>query len=457
MKKIIIGFVVLTLSCLGCTQGKKSTSSGTEQADASQLTILWAKWPPADYLQQLTADFTAETGIKVEISQESWGEWQEIFFGEMARKGQSYDLAIGDSQWLGRASTDGHYMDLTQWITDHGVARTMTAASMTGYGEYPKGSGRYWAVPCEGDAMGFAYRKDLFEDPQEQAAFKSRFGYELKIPETMTQLRDIAAFFHRPQSGFYGVHMWVEPDYDGLTMALESFIWAWGGDLGDQRTYKVKGILDTEASIQALEFYRQLTKFDNPAWERYYLDSLRNSNQPLIDGKAVMCLGYFAIMPDLINKKINPKYWDKVGFFATPAGPRARVTSLGGQGISVVSYSQNKEAAFKFLEWWVREDVQKKWGMHGGLTCNRNVLDSSEFLDRSPINRPFRESMSMVRDFWAVPEYADLLAICQRQWYRYVVKNEISARESIDRVAQGWYEVFKQAGYYDRKKQDPGR
>lgn len=411
------------------------------------LTILWAEWPPADYLQELSADFTKETGIQVKIVQESWGTWQTTFFSEMANKGRTYDMVIGDSQWLGRGAMGGHYVELTKWIKKRGIDQSMIPAAITGYSEFPKGSGHYWAVPVEGDAIGFAYRKDLFEDPKEQQAFKQRYGYELNVPRTWFQLKDIAEFFYRPERGLYGVLLFVEPRYDGITMGIDAMIWAWGADLGDPKTYRVKGILNSDAGIEALEFYKALNRFNNPEWMHNYLDTDSNSNQPMMQGQVAMAMGYFAITPDLLDPSKNP-YADVTGFFANPAGPKARISSLGGQGISIVSYTKKKEFCLKYIEWFTRDDVQQKWAALGGLSCNKKVLNSETFLNASPINRPFKESIEMVKDFWAVPEYPQLLSISQKHWAEYVNEGRHSARVVMDKVAQSWENIFENAGYY---------
>lgn len=410
------------------------------------INILWAQWKPADYLQILAHDFTRETGIRVNVFQRPWGEWQQHFFSEMAQRSDFYDLVVGDSQWLGMGATQGHYIDLTQWYEAHHVAPRFEPVALQGYSEYPKGSGRYWSVPLEGDVMGFAYRRDLFENPHEQARFLARYGYPLAVPETWFQLRDIAEHFYRPTQGLWGIMAWQEPHYDGLTMALQSVIRAWGAGIGDPATHQVRGILNTAEAADALRFYKQLTTFGNPEWRDYYLDTEFSADKPLMGGQVAMAMVYFAITPELLNPQLNP-YSDSIGFFPVPAGPQDSATSLGGQGISLISYSKRKEHALRFLEWFIQQEVQQQWSDSGGLSCAIEVLESERFLQNSPMHRPFSESFIHARDFWTVPEYPTLLQHSQLYFHRFMM-GSLSAEDALDSLASEWEEVFEHHGYY---------
>lgn len=434
ISKFIIPFVIISFF-FGCEK--------KEAMKDQSITILWAQWAPSDYLQELSKVFTAETGIKVIVKQEPWTQFQEVFFEEMSVKGESYDMVGGDSQWLGRGAVEGHYVDISKWLLDNKVDKSMTPASIVGYSEYPKDSGRYWAVPLEGDAMGFAYRKDLFGDPKEKKAFQLKYGYQLDVPKTWAQLRDIAEFFYRPDEDFYGVAVWCEGNYDGVTMGVETFVWAWGADLGDFKEYKVQGILNSPESVEALKAYKQIYQFSSPDWKNAYLDT----NNALIQGKVAMIMSYFAFFPGLLDSTQNP-HAEVTGFFANPSGPKARVSSLGGQGLSVVSYSKKKDLCFKFIEWFVRDDVQMKWAELGGYSCNKKVLGSEWFLKSKPYNRALMESMNFIKDFWVVPEYPELLKVSQKYWFRFLTTDEITAQEAMDSISQEWENIFEWAGYY---------
>src|SRR3990170_8798216 len=140
------------------------TEAPPPPAGITELSILWAQWDPADYLQQIANMYTEETGIKVNVIQEPWESFYNRFSTEMAAQGDTWDMVVGDSQWLGQGSTTGWYVDMTEFLTSTGLKDSVTPATLTYYGEYPGASGTYWAFPTEGDANGWAYRKDLFED-----------------------------------------------------------------------------------------------------------------------------------------------------------------------------------------------------------------------------------------------------------------------------------------------------
>src|SRR5262245_44722145 len=220
-----------------------------------ELTIFWAEWDPANYLQELVNEYP---DAKITVQTTPWADFQTKTFAELNAHGDAYDLVVGDSQWLGAASTGGHYIDLTDFVKQHKVLDLMAPATVKYYSEYPGNSGKYWSIPLEGDANGWAYRKDWFEDPKEKEAFKAKYGYDLGVPKDFKQLMDIAEFFHRPDQNRYGVALYTQTAYDAMAMGVEQTIFSYGGELGDYSSNKVDGILNSDKNVQALEAYTQV-------------------------------------------------------------------------------------------------------------------------------------------------------------------------------------------------------
>ncbi|MBX3570229.1 MAG: extracellular solute-binding protein [Rhizobiaceae bacterium] len=421
--------------------------AGSTSAYAQELTIFWAEWDPANYLQELANIYEAETGVKVTVETTPWSDFQTKAFTEFNAKGSAYDMVVGDSQWIGAASEAGHYVDLSEFFAKHKLAETMAPATVKYYAEYPAASGKYWSVPAEGDAVGWSYRKDWFEDPKEMEAFKAKYGYDLAPPKTFKELRDIAEFFHRPDEKRYGIAIYTDNSYDALVMGVENAIFSYGGELGDYASYKVDGIINSDKNVAALEMYKELYKFTPPGWAKSFFIE---DNQAITENLAAMSMNYFAFFPALVNESSNPNA-KNTGFFANPAGPDGdQFAALGGQGISIVNYSENKEEAFKFLEWFVKDETQKKWAELGGYTCNTAVLESAEFQNATPYNKAFYDTMFKVKDFWATPEYAELLIQMNQRVYPFITGDQGTAKDTLDALAGDWNATFKK---YNRQQQ----
>ncbi len=349
MLRKFTSFLILVAMVVALFGIGAATAAPNDRA-VSELTIFWAQWPPADYLQEIGNRYEAETGIKVNVVQEPWGSFYDRMSAEWAAKGDAYDMVVGDSQWLGQGAEQGHYMELTDFMKSNGIDTTVTPATLKYYGEFPANSGRYWAYPTEGDAVGWAYRKDRLEDPDEMAAFEAKYGYPLAVPETWQQLRDIAEFFTRPDDNVYGVGVYTQKDYDGMIMGYENVMFSWGVDWQNADS-EVLGVVNSDKAVEALEFYKELYSFAPPGTNNAFYTEM---NSVFVNGQATMVMNYFAFLPDLLNAEKNP-YADVTGFFAGPAGPYGdRYVALGGQGMSVLNYisDERKQASLDFIKWF---------------------------------------------------------------------------------------------------------
>lgn len=402
-------------------------------AQVDTLNIWWAEWDPANYLQQLVNEYAEETGIEVNVVQTPWGSYYDRVGAEWAAKGTAFDLVIGDSQWLGQGVTEGHYLELTDFMNSNGITETVTPATLAYYGEYPTGGERYYAYPTEGDADAFAYRRDLFEDPAEMAAFEAEYGYPLAVPETWAQLRDIAEFFTRPDTGLYGVGVYTQVDYDAITMGFENVLFSFGADWKNADN-EVLGVINSPEAVAALELYKELYDFSPPGTTNAFFAEM---NDLYISGQIAMVMNYFAFLPALNNPEINP-YQADTGYFVNPKGPDGdQYAALGGQGMSVNAYidDAHQQAALDFLKWFAQQEVQARWADLGGYTCNIEVLQSEAFLNQTPYNRAFAETMTFVKDFWNIPEFGLLLEPAQRYLHAFVVGGEGTAQEALDGMA----------------------
>ena len=92
--------------------------------------------------------------------------------------------------------------------------------------------------------------------------------------------------------------------------------------------------------------------------------------------------------------------------------------------------------------------MQARWAELGGYTCNEKVLSSEKFRKATPYNEAFYQSMLMVKDFWATPEYATLLEQMNKRVYPFVVGGKGTAEEALNGLADDWEKTFKQNKRY---------
>lgn len=438
-KKVLVLLLALIMSMTFVFAGGEE-----EAADEDQfITIHWAQWAPADYLQKLSEGFTEETGIRVIVEQTPWETFVQKYNVEMIARSDAWDIIVGDSQDLGNMADSGHYVELTDFFMENALVDKFTSSSVAAYAEYPANSGKYWGVPAEGDCLGWAYRKDLFEDPNNMAAFKEAYGYDLGVPQDWDMMLDIAEFFHNPDEGFYGISIYGDNGYDSLAMFAEQMIWTYGGDLGDYATGQVDGILNIPQSAEGIEMYKALFQYVPPAFNDAFFIK---ANDAFTAGIVPMTCNFYAFLPALANEATNP-FATGTDYFACPPqvgsdGVERQFSALGGQGASVISYSKKQDLAMKWLEWFIRDDVQMEWARIGGYSCATSVLESDTFLNAAPYNPAFAESLNIMKDFWSHPDYGELMEIFSRTIGSYIIRDQGTAETALQACTEEWEAVI---------------
>ena len=414
-------------------------------AQEKSITIWWAQWDPAVALQELGDEFTEQTGIGVEVHQIPWLSYQDQVFLNFGNKQTDFDIVIGDSQWIGRGATKGLYLELTDWLPGAVDMQTIHPRAARYLCEYPPGSSKFFAAPCETDAIGFVYRKDWFEDPDEKAAFKTKYGRELMVPETWEEFRDIAEFFQRPAQTRYGCSLLTGRGYDSIVMGFQPFLWAWGGAWGDPETFKVQGHLNSAGAVAGLDFFKGLMHFTPEGGTNadYFFNLEAFSN-----GSTAMVLDYFPFYPGIVATM-----GDQAGFFKVTSHNGQRFISLGGQGFSISTKTTPEKQALakQFIAWFSQTEIQKKWITYpGSFTANTELLSSEAFAAASPYNTTFAESLDDLQDFWNVPVYNELIAASVRH-LGAALDGTVASANALNALAEEHEMIMMEAGLLEMK------
>jgi len=255
----------------------------------------------------------------------------------------------------------------------------------------------------------------------------------------------VAEFFSGRQidgKKVYGTYLFTERGSEGITMGVSNVLYPMGFKYEDpKKPYAMDGFVNSADSIKGLEFYKALYKCCTPpgltnSYMGEGLDAFKS-------GQVAMMMNWFAFFPGLYK---DPNVGgDKIGFFVNPSD-KTKGSQLGGQGISVVAYSPNRNEALAYIKWFATPDVQKQWWKLGGYSCHKAVLEDPGFVKSAPFAKEFLDSMAMVVDFWADPSYAQLLKAEQKRIHEFVVTDKGTAKEALDALVADWTKVFKEDG-----------
>ena len=297
-----------TTSPSGSDQGSTQTNTQVPEPPKSnvELTFVWHSGGLGEKLEEIAKEYTALTGVVVRADLVPYGpQWHDKIAAEFAARGSGFDLAVFDSQSMSEFASQGHVVQLNDLLgkSDKISLNDFDAAAIRQYGEYPEGSGNIFALPVNQDAMGLVYRKDLFEDPKEMADFKAKYGYDLAVPKTYTEMRDIAEFFTRPDQNLYGLASYGSRDYDAVTSPFDGVMWSFGGELWDPTTKKAEGVINSPEAVEALTFYRDLFKFMPPGASGWFYDEVNNA---LHTGIVAMAINWYYFFQAHANPEVNP-------------------------------------------------------------------------------------------------------------------------------------------------------
>ena len=423
-------------------------------ADAAEpckrLQVLMHPGPISDALCAAAKPYTEKTGIEISIVTVPYGgQWHEAIAAEFATHGGGdLDLMFWDSQMTPEFASQRNIVPLHDRIAKSKKIKLtdFDQRYLHFYSEYPEGSGQIWALPINLDTLCLMYRKDLFESPAEQAAFKKKYGYELKVPETYQQTRDSAEFFTRPQQGLYGWTQMAGREYDFASSAANCFLWSFGGELWNPQTKEVHGYVDAPASADGIKMYLKMFDYGPPGCTNWGWNEV---NQAFQLGRVAMIQQWYFFCQMNTDPKVSAVA-ERTGFANLPGafgrdGKFRREYSLGGQGLGISRYSKHIEEAWQFLEWFYTYAPQWEFAKIAP-SARLDVLRDPRWLQQKPWYPVFSVALRHVNDYWVAPEYMDLLTIWQDELGAMIAHQKTVEQALLD-TARRQEELLTSKGY----------
>ena len=467
-KKILLAFLASIVFSLGVSK--------TVNSKTVEIIMAAPDWPPTRFMQEyFNSSFPQEgdTEIKLTLDFIPWDNFYTNVAASLTSGEQKYSMIVSDSQWLGAFIEGGYFQKLNKYIDAdpelQAIFDDMHQGYKEGYTTYPYKSENYYGFPQFPDNYVNFYRTDIFCNPDENAAFRAKYGK--KLPCTYADweivvwddIFDINEFLTRKkgemmagkplEDDMFGVTYQAGKAYDFSSMQINGFFWQFGGDIwreDQQPDAQAIGVVNSDINVEALTKYLDLLATMHPSHKTGGM-GIFEMQALYLEGKIASMINWVGLGAPVVDPNLS-KVNDITGYARQPGtmqddGTISRWANLGGQPFVLTTWMTDEEieASFKIIKWWLSYDVQIEAVKAGGQSCMKSIIYSDGYNALAPWNAAYVASMDWQKDVWHIPEFFELLTQQQEEFDKAITGQQ-DAKTTLDNIAEFQQELLEEVG-----------
>jgi multiple sugar transport system substrate-binding protein len=405
----------------------------------------WASFAPA---VALTPKFEEMTGIKVRYDMIPGSEIPSKQLLEVSQRTGAYDVV--QQHGISFGAFFKHLQPLDDRIKE-------VWGSVEKFEEYffpaqqgVKGKdGKHYFIPFHANVEIGYYRRALFEDPREKAAFKAKHGYDLAPPTTIKQVEDIAAFFTRPGQNQYGLTAnWGGGQGFG---AFLHYYYAAGHEQLDaslRPTMKAgKGREDAVRIARWMQDAVHRARFANPDSVNFQTGQVSDY---FLSGSSAMAFGWLSDYWVFMQKPENIKQVGPVGAFQFPSfNPPQQGGYASWWVMGIPLDSKHPDAAWEYIKWVLNRSPQVE--MAAGQLPPGRQLAVETAVKPGGINPPaLYDAFKAAKLVIQVPEMSQQPRTRGIELYTAMIATKIPPEEFVDGYVAEIERTLERAGYYKK-------
>jgi multiple sugar transport system substrate-binding protein len=318
--------------------------------------------PPTVVARLLAKDeFTANTGIEVDIEIVPLEQVLARVTGDAHAKAGTYDLFYLDQSWTSLFAGDTidprELYDRKRDLALPGFDWSdFSKPLMQGISTYRD---KLVGIPFDIPIFILMYRKDLFEK------------HKLKVPTTMDEYLSAVKTLDAAErgNGIYGTTGQLKAGHYSLNCDWTAWLWANGGSVFGKDGFFSGG---DEDGMRGLAYMLELVKYMPPDAKTWTWDA---EGQSLRQGHAAMTISWGEFFPAFDGP--DSKVVGLMEAASPPAETRLRspaeagfqevphIGHQGGSSIGLSRYSKNQDAAWLFMQWVCSKDVSARSALLG--------------------------------------------------------------------------------------------
>lgn len=409
------------------------------------LVVNFPAHPHYDAVEKVLPQFTAETGIKVEVDKLQFLRMRDKQLLEMSKPGKGdYDLVAYVVFWKTEYATRKLIREIGPLFQNASLAMPDYDFNdlISGYVENiglvggPKGylageGAKLYGLPFGAETSVLGYRKDIFAK------------HNLKVPATYAELEALlpripglesgmGSMASRGQTGHMVVHAWL------LHLA------PLGGRIFDA---KWEPTFQGPEGVKAAEVLKQIIDTGPQGAASFGFDEAKNA---FLQGRTAMYLDSIAVAGEA-EDAAKSRVVGNVGWAMHPMGVR-RGSQTGGFGIGIPNNANNGDAAFMLMQWLTSKAADKAIGAAGGSPSRFSTYQDADLNRRFPHYAVFAEALKYADPDWRpiIAEWNELNAPIFGTALGEIVTGKKPVKAALDEIVPRVRAVMERGGYYKK-------
>jgi multiple sugar transport system substrate-binding protein len=338
----------------------------------------------ADFQSALAAQIAGyrelQPDVEIEVVAFDLPSLEDAVLGNDGLRAGGWDLAIFPTDWIGSAINTAAIENLTPRMQSNPLP------------DWPEGwpaslreplrcGDDFYCIPWHDGPECLIYRKDLFENPDEQKAFAAQYGRELRPPITWEEFHETARFFTRPSQSLYGTIFAAYPDGHNTLYDLVLQVWSRGGEL-----YSPEGMptLNTPTAVEALDYYRTIINDPQTCYPgAANIDSVQ-SGDIFLSGQIAMMVNWFGFAARCSST--DSPLRGTIALAPIPGGRSGQTATLSNYWvIAIGAGSHTKPANYELLRHIASTASDRLTTLHGAVGVRLSTWNDADIIKSVPI------------------------------------------------------------------------
>lgn len=391
--------------------------------------------------KKIIPEFTAATGIKVELDEMQYLRLKDAQVLQMGKARCDYDVVVYVIMWKTEYVQRGFLVELAPMFGNAELAMPdydrddIIKAYADGLGlvggprGYLPGPGaKLYGIPYGAECSVLAYRKDLFAK------------HDLKVPRTYDDMLHAARVIKDKEPGVGGLTQRAQAGHQ-VTTGWLNHLTPYDGLVIDDA---YRPMVNEPNAIRATNAYKEFIDTGPTGGAAFDFGQMLNA---FLQGQAAMYCDSISIFGPARNPA-SSKVADTVGYAIHPKAAKYS-GELGGFGMAIPKASARQEAAFAFIQWMTAKAQDVKVTAQGGQPTRMSTLDNPDVAKIYPVD-VYRECLRISNPDWRpiINEWTEISEKVLGVRLSEAITGKTTVEAAMSGASGQIKGVLQRAGYY---------